>query len=88
MAPKTPASRPRSRGGKRTARVVRARAKSAPPPRPCTPRKRMSSTMFWESPERADPRRKRRTAATKTAFREKSSVRRPKMGAETVEARR
>jgi hypothetical protein len=88
MAPKIPASFPRSLGGKSTAMVVRARAKRAPPPRPWSPRKRMSWAMFWERPERAEPRRKRTTAVRRMPFREKSSVRRPKMGAETVEARR
>ncbi len=61
-SPKTPMispiQRPRSRGEKISPMVVTPSAIIAPPPIPVTARAAISSPMFWESPEKAEPIRK------------------------------
>ena len=48
--PKTPCMRALVCGVKMSARTVNTEAKRTPPKRPCAPRKRISSVMFWLSP--------------------------------------
>ena len=55
-----PIQRPRSRGEKMSPIVVALSAIMAPPPSPVTARARISSVMFWESPDIAEPTRKKR----------------------------
>ena len=61
-SPKTlminPIQRPRSRGEKISPMVVAPSAIIAPPPMPVRARAPISSPMFWEKPQIADPTRK------------------------------
>ncbi len=56
-APKRPWYLPRSAGEKRSPITAREIGKSAPAPMPWIPRKRISCSIVWLRPDRADPTR-------------------------------
>ncbi len=68
-APKKPWYFPRSRGGMMSPITAIVTTMSPPPPSPWTARNAISSAMFWESPQSADPIRKITIAACSTILR-------------------
>ena len=73
MAPKKPWYLPRSDGAKMSPMMASATGKSAPAPRPWTPRKTRNCHISWLNAQRSDPIRKMPTPIMKIGRRPKMS---------------
>ncbi len=84
----TPTYRPRSRGGTMSPTIVKAMAKSPPPPMPWMPRATTSCHMFCATPHSSDDATNETIAIWKSKRRPKRSDNLPKRGVATVEVSR